>query len=102
MGKTLDRLVFERAIELVRAGWTHGASARNIKGNRVEVDSKHAVRFSGYGALERAASELIADWTDLGAYYVHLSEIAMHMPGFHDLRSKRQVLARLREKLAQL
>lgn len=100
MGKTLDRLVFERAIELIKRGWTPGAGARNAKGNRVEVDSENAASFSGYGALERAASELILDEMDLGFYFVHLSELAMQMPGFHDLTSKRQVLARLRKRLA--
>lgn len=48
----------ERAIELIRHGWTQGSNARTAKGKTVGIDDSNAVQFCAWGALWRAEREM--------------------------------------------
>jgi hypothetical protein len=58
MTKALDQVVWERAIEIMNAGWTQNAMARDARGEVAPIQSKEAVAFCAYGALIRAAHEI--------------------------------------------
>lgn len=47
------------ARELVRLGWTRGASARDVSGKQVNLRSKSACKFCMSGALDRASADSI-------------------------------------------
>jgi len=63
MSKTLAYQTIERARPLVANmnSWTTGAVARDSDGNGVELFSHLAVRFCAYGALRRAAFDLVGN-----------------------------------------
>jgi hypothetical protein len=66
----------ERAIELLKAGWTKGAYARNGFGTDVRVSDPDACSFCTMGAFDRAVYERTGqrtwvDLTDLSLFYQH-------------------------------
>lgn len=46
--------LYDKAIEIVRSGWTQGHSAIDAAGEAVRIDSPDAVRFCWGGSLNRA------------------------------------------------
>jgi len=58
MKKNWEALVLDRALELLRKGWTQDAYARDGEGRKVEVYNRDAKSFSARGAILRAEFEL--------------------------------------------
>lgn len=50
--------LLKRTRALLRKGWTQGTYARSKGGRKVSHDSKSAVSFDLYGAVNRAAAEI--------------------------------------------
>jgi hypothetical protein len=59
--------VLSRARELIakRGGWITEIGAADKQGQEVPFDGKEACRFCATGALDRAAFDLIGEWTNL-------------------------------------
>lgn len=60
MKKNWRALVLDRALELIRKGWTKRVLARDARGRDVDIDSSDAKAFCALGAIERAEFELKA------------------------------------------
>ncbi|KAB2938018.1 MAG: hypothetical protein K8F92_15660 [Hyphomicrobium sp.] len=58
MSKSIERMVIERAIELLKQGWTDGPLAIDAKGRAVSPWSEKAVAWCAWGSLQRAALEV--------------------------------------------
>jgi hypothetical protein len=63
MARTLRKQVLINACALIAdpAAWTIGALARDVDGNQVEWHCQLASKWSGMGAIYRAAYDLLAD-----------------------------------------
>lgn len=59
MSKSIERMVIERALKLMRNGWCRVTWAEDAAGNPVEWYSKRAVRFCAEGAIKRATKDLL-------------------------------------------
>ena len=64
MGNVAVRQVLERALALIRLGWTQGLFARDDRGRDVSSCHSRAVCWCLMGAVRRAAFDL---WPELGA-----------------------------------
>ena len=49
--------VFDRAIDLIKRGWTHSALARDLRGTSVDALDMRASNYCAVGALRRALAE---------------------------------------------
>lgn len=73
--KTHKQRAFERAFELLRAGWTRGAYARDAKGNsNVHECSSGAVSFCAIGALRRATLDTLNGYGDELAWSLQIAD----------------------------
>ena len=61
MSKTMDRMVWERAIALIEKGWAKYTYARDAKGNEVNMFDTSAVKFCAEGAVMRAARDVFGN-----------------------------------------
>lgn len=110
MSKSIERLVIERALEIIRTRWTWGAWAEDDCVMPVSPYSKQARYFCAEGAIKRATRELLGPGKSRVA-----ARIIRHVdgPGRYDdgqlLRAndsprggKRVVVRMMRKRLAQL
>jgi hypothetical protein len=107
MSKSIDRMVMERAIKLVEAGWTQGSWAQDRNGNRVDWDTEEAVSFCAVGAIMRATRELLG--SDILPYIWSFrrpscltGDEAADMMARNDVGTKEMTLEMMREKLTTL
>ena len=107
MSKNIDRMVMERAIKLVDAGWIQGCWARDANGRCVDWGAEDAVAFCAVGAIMRATRELLG--SDIHPFiwsYRRMScltnEEAADMMATNDVGTKEMTLEMMREKLATL
>jgi hypothetical protein len=106
MSKSLNRMVMERAIELVESGWTKGLWAQDRNGKPRDWDSGEAVAFCAVGAIMRATHELLGMprplvWS-FGRMGFLTGDEAREMIYKNDEGTQESALMMLREKLAAL
>jgi hypothetical protein len=78
MSLPLNAMVIDRAVCLVKDGWTSHTLARNAKGEAVSPLFHDAVRFCAQGAMLRAAHELgldISEYFRGDAFFASLVEL---------------------------
>ncbi len=106
MSKSLNRMVVERAIELVKSGWAKGVWALNQEGEPRDWDSPDAIAFCAVGALMRATHELLGTPRSLVRSFAEMPFLtrgeADEMIMGNDEGTQERALAMLREKLATL
>ena len=101
MSKSIEALVIERALQIMKRGWTNLTWAKDAEGNQVAWYSPRAVSFCAEGAVRLAVRELV------GKGNHQLGEtILRRMPNnvlvVNDGEGKRAVMKLMRQRLAEL
>ena len=101
MSKSIERMVIERALQIMKKGWCDYSWAKDAKGDRVAWYSPRAMSFCAEGAVRRAVRELAGKRN-----YKLAENILRRMPEnimvLNDGEGKRAVMKLMRQRLAEL
>ena len=111
MSKSIERLVLERALTLLQAGFSQRTYARDKKGRKVDWSSGKAVKFCATGAIRRATWELTGEeqgviaqavTTRLGRPAHDYDEAQGYLVWKNDFVGKKWVVRRFKKRLAHV
>ena len=101
MSKSFEAVVLERAVALLKKGWTVGDFAVDADGKSVSCYSNEAVAFCATGAILRATKE-IAGSRQIRLAYTIVRSVVVDLVGVNDERGKAEMLRLMRKRLAAL